>query len=46
MAPQAFGRGGTLKKKEKTGGNVYYLDAAMKDASMATPSLKLVANRS
>jgi hypothetical protein len=44
MTPQAFGRGGPWKKKEKTGGTVYYLDAAMKDGSSAMPSLKLVAS--
>ncbi|MGA7328897.1 MAG: hypothetical protein WBX25_31530 [Rhodomicrobium sp.] len=44
MSPQAFGRGGPWKKKEKTGGNVYYLDAAIKDGSVSTPALKIVAS--
>jgi hypothetical protein len=31
------------KSKEKTGGNVYYLDAAMEDGSPALPALKVSA---
>ena len=42
MSPQAFGRGGSWKKKEKTGGNVYYLDAVMKEGASIGPSLKVV----
>jgi hypothetical protein len=43
MSPQAFGRGGPWKKKEKIGGIIYYIDAAMKDGSVSVPKLKIVA---
>ncbi len=42
ISPQAFGRGGPWRKKEKTGGTVYYIDAAMKDGSVSAPKLKVV----
>jgi hypothetical protein len=42
MSPQVFGRGGPWKKKEKIGGTIYYIDAAMKDGSVSAPALKIV----